>query len=451
MKILLTQPITALIKDPPNLPDLGLGYIAARLRQEGRLVFLRDWNMEPPVASFVQALETIQPDMVGIKIFTKDAAAALRTIQIVRECLPKAKIVIGGPHPSCAAPEHLLAEFPQVDFAIKGEAEFALPELVTVIETSADQGLADNALCRIPGLVWRQGQHIVANPMGLVADLDALGLPAWDLIDPANYRSGLLVKTRPGGRCAPIITSRGCPGQCSFCSAHLINGCKIRFRRAENVLDEMEFLYKEHGVRKFMILDNCFTSSKERLIRICQTILERQLDIEWDCNCYERLTSLDEPMIRLMKDAGCRMIHMGIESGNPETRRRMHKASDLEGYTRVSRLARENGIGIGAWFMIGFPDETWGQVKQTIDYAFSLNADLMTFSICYPLPGSEVYKHVLEKFRIKGIDWQRFNILKSEYPLSRLPSWQLALLVKTLRMKIAMKAKLSNVKAKLYG
>jgi anaerobic magnesium-protoporphyrin IX monomethyl ester cyclase len=135
MKVVLMQPLKGFVREPPNIPDIGLGYIATSLKKNGHLVHILDWNMKLTVKDFKKWLKEIQPDVIGIKIFTKDVGAAKRTISLVRETLPDGIIVIGGPHPSAVDPLELMEDFGECDFAIKGEAEASLSYLRPLIAT----------------------------------------------------------------------------------------------------------------------------------------------------------------------------------------------------------------------------------------------------------------------------------------------------------------------------
>lgn len=451
MKVLLMHPLTAFVADPPNIPDLGLGYIMASLRKYNHQVFIRDWNTNPSVEDFKEWLIENKPQAIGIKVFTKDVGAAKKTISIIRETLPEVTIIIGGPHPSAVAPAELMEDFLECDYAIKGEAENSFPSLLSlIINRKRDVGdskgyITDERAKEIAGLVWRNKEGISCNPTSLIHDLDRIDLPCWEMLNPNNYSVDSPGSTLDGWNTAPIITTRGCPGKCTFCSAYNVNGRKIRHRSPENVLNEMLMLYNQYNVRKFMFQDNCFTSHKVNLIKICEGIIKERMNIEWDFVSYERLDNLTNETLSLMYKAGGRMIHMGIESGSEKIRKVMNKSCSLKDISEKVKIIQRNGIKIGAWFMIGFPEETKKEIKETIKYAFSLGTDLTTFTICFPLPGSQVYYHIREKYKFDKIDWSNFDIYNSPYPMSELSSKELTRMLKKIRLRI----KLNKVVKKL--
>ena len=432
MKVLLTQPLVALVKDPPRIPDVGIGYIAAALKKHGHEVYIRDWNMNPSIEDFRQWLTEKNPDIVGVKIFTKDVKAAKETISIIRVTLPDVLIIIGGPHPSASEPEELMEDFKESNFAMRGEAEISFPLLLEKInqfkEIAIRGEVTHEYLTGIAGLVGWFNDQVFHNPISLIEDLDTIDFPCWEMINPSFYSQLINVKVTN----APIITTRGCPGKCSFCSAYMVNGRRIRSRSAVNVFKEMSLLYTQYNVRRFMFTDNCFTARRENMKALCALIIDGKMDIEWDCVSYERLDNLDDETLPLMYKAGCRMLHMGIESGCEKTRKKMNKMCSLKEIAEKVKSIQKHGIGVGGWFMLGFPEETRNDMKETIKYAFSLGANLIKFSIVFPLPGSQNYNYLKEKHGIKRIDWSGFDISNSPYPMSYVPSKKLSKMKKML-------------------
>lgn len=438
MKILLMTPVTSFVKHPPNIPDLGLAYITSSLKKHGYDVHIRDWNADPSVDNLRKWLSENRPDVIGIKIFTKDVAAAQKTVAIIREALQGAVIVIGGPHPSASEPADLMGDFIDCDFAIRGEAEESLPALISEIKNSEFKREKPSLerYKNVPGLVWLEGGKVFSNPISFIHNLDDIDLPDWEMFNPKDYSGDMLGSTLREGFTAPIVTTRGCPGKCSFCCAFNISGRKIRYRSPSNVLKEMSLLYNKYNVRKFMFMDNCFTSDKENLIRICEGIIKEKMVIEWDFVSYERLDNLTDSTLSLMYRSGCRLIHMGIESGSEKTRKVMKKSCSLKEITEKIKVIQNNGVKVGAWFMIGFPEETKKEMRETANYAFSLGADLVTFTTCFPLPGSQVYHCIKDRYNFKKIDWAAFDIDNSIYPVSQLPSKKLARQLRIFRFRL---------------
>lgn len=422
-------PLIPYLRMPPEIPDLGLGYLATALRKGGHEVLVEDWNPRLGPDALTALLASQRPAVVGLKVFTKDAAGARRTIALVRRALPGAVILIGGPHPSACEPESLMADFDQADYALRGEAEATLPALLEILaEREGALPPPDDRLRQVSGLVWRGAAGVLANEVRLNADLNSVDLPSWDLIDPRT-RHTVMMGANEGGPVAPIVTTRGCPGLCTYCSAFTVNGRKIRARSPQNVFDEIRMLHDTYGVRRFMFMDNCFTSIRDHLTGLCRLIIESGLAIEWDCASYETLKNLTDENLALMRRAGCTMIHMGIESGSERIRATINKRSELAEITEKVGAIKRSGIRLTAWFMLGFPDERLVDMLQTIRYAFGTGADHITFGPVLPLPGSAVCRAMQERHALGDIRWSRFEELRSPYPLSRLAPWQLTLLL----------------------
>ena len=440
MKFILMTPLSCFLDRPPNLPDLGLAYLASALIKQGHDVYVKDWNRSWSVERFRQWLNEVRPESIGIKVFTKDVKAAQKTIEVIRNTLNDIPIVLGGPHPSACDPSELMEDFPECNYAMKGEAELSLPILLSLIEGANDKKfnkvIPFEKARKVSGLIWKEKDNIHSNPISLISNLDTIDFPFWELFDPKEYSDKMFGSSTKEGRVAPIITTRGCPGKCTFCSAHNISGRKIRYRSPENILDEILILYNQYNVRQFMFQDNCFTSIKENLTSICELILQADISIEWDCVSYERLDNLTDNTLNLMYRAGCRMIHIGVDSVNENIRKKMRKFGSLNQITSKIRAIQGNGIKVGAWFMIGFPDETKEEMIATRRYAFSLGVDSIHFTTVFPLPGTEIYNDVKNKYKCRRIDWAEFDLSTSVYPMSQLSSKALRIFLKMTRLRI---------------
>lgn len=469
MKVLLMTPLAGLLVEPPEIPDLGLGYLAGSLRKSGHEAYIRDWGANPSPDDLRIWLLENRPEVVGMKVFTKDVGGALKTISIVRSVLPDTIMIIGGPHPSAADPVDVMEEFTECDFAVKGEAEESLCLLLSKfmerranVSRPVESGgkghgaerpgagsdctiLSDEEASGIPGLVWRTRDGVSFNPIKLNSDLDKIDFPSWDLINPKNYHKALYGSKNDRGYTAPIVTTRGCPGECTYCCAYHVNGRKIRFRSPKNIFEEILLLYNEYNVRQIMFMDNCFTSVRRNVVELCEMIIDHGLEIKWDFVSYENLDSLTDDTLALMYRAGCRMVHIGVESGCEKTRRLMKKHCNLEEINEKIVLANKHGILVDVYFMLGFPDETLTEMLQSIRYAFSLDAKILSFTMMFPLPGSDVYRHVLRKFGLKRIRWADFNVEKSAYPVSTLGSRSLAILIKMIRLGLRIRSGLNPV------
>ncbi len=273
--------------------------------------------------------------------------------------------------------------------------------------------LDTQSVSRIKGLVWRHNGAVVLNPdRPFIRNLDDLPLPRHDLLPLDRYRAPLV-----RGAYSFIVTSRGCPAGCRFCIKHASYGRAVRFRSPENVLAEVEQLVSL-GVRDVNMYADLFTVNRDHVLGICQGLLERGLKVRWTCN--SRVDFVDEEMLRMMARAGCWMIAWGIESGDEEMLRRMHKGITRDRAAQALRWSKQAGIMNWGYFIIGLPGETEASIRHTIDFAKSLPLDLALFHIAAPHPGTPFFFEVVENgwFR-PGTRWEEVDMDRStvlDYP-----------------------------------
>lgn len=450
MKVLLMVPLRSLVNEPPAIPDLGLGYLATVLDRAGHLVRILGWNMNPSIEAFKSHLKEYQPQVVGIKVFTKDVLAAMKTISIIKSVDPCITVVIGGPHPSADNPERIMEDFP-CDFAFQGEAEIGLPRLLEVLSSSKLNkdvlGSGSGDFKNISGLVWREDGKTLSNPRVFETDLDKLGIPLWELMKPKDYLSPSIQGGQ--GHLAPVIFTRGCPGNCTFCSAYHVNGKRVRFRSPQDFVNEIELLYQDYEVRQFMITDNCFTHNKELLKEVCNLLIAENLNIVFDCASYQNLNNLDQETLSLLKRAGCTMIIMGIECGSERIREFLKKSGTLGYIKEKESLIIKYGIAVRAYFMMGFPYEKVQDINETIKFARSLKTKHVHFEICFPLPGSEIYHYLKEKYNFERLDWANFDVYSSPYPVGEVPTKKLLQIMK--RIQLAESLKSGNIRQTARG
>jgi anaerobic magnesium-protoporphyrin IX monomethyl ester cyclase len=228
-------------------------------------------------------------------------------------------------------------------------------------------------------------------------------MPRHDLLPLDSYCAPLVRSPY-----AFVVTSRGCPGGCRFCIKHVSYGNSVRFRSPENILQEIEFLVSR-GVRSIHMYADLFTVSREQVVGLCELILERGLQFQWTCN--SRVDFVDPEMLRLMRQAGCRWISWGIESGSEEVLRRAHKGITLDRVEQALRWSREAGIQNWGYFIIGLPGETEETIQETIRFSKRLPLDLVLFHIAAPYPGSPLFFEVVEQgwFR-PGTRWEQVDM-----------------------------------------
>jgi len=284
-----------------------------------------------------------------------------------------------------------------VDYWIMGEGEQSFPLLVDKLRRGS-KDFSD-----VSGLAyWKESVPIV-NKMEVTDDLDQVpfpdysGITGYTLHDYGNvkfkYAPGLLARQYPS---AVTITSRGCPYKCIFCAGRTVSGAKMRFRSAENVLEEISILYKK-GIKEVVFLDDHFLANRERAFKIMNGILENYKGLTWKCvNVTAWL--LDEEILKLMYKSGCTHITVSIESGNQDVLTNIiKKPIRLDEIPAKLDLAKSIGFDIIVNFVVGFPGETWEQIRDTFRYAEKLNVDIVNFHIATPLPKTELMELCLRE------------------------------------------------------
>jgi len=413
VRILLVKPVTPQKVVLNCIPPLGLGYLATALRRAGFLdVSILDCVKEGlDYTSFKKKVKNYHPDVVGFQVFSQDLPSLGKSLEIVKKINPKIITIAGGPHPS-GLPKEMLKNFPNLDFLFVGEAEVGLPMLVKVLKTK-------RGFSKVPGLGWRDKKgKIKVNPQIFVEDLDILGFPAWDLLKPQEYPDapqGVIFRNHP---VAPIMATRGCPFSCTFCAGWTVSGKKIRRRSVNNVLAEIELLYKDYGVREIHFLDDNFTFNRNYVEDFCRGLLKKNFKISWCCPNGVRLDTLDKKLLRLMKKAGCYYVSVGIESGSDRILSLMKKGTTTGKVKKMVKMVNNSGMPINGFFILGYPGETKKEILQTIKFAKSLGLTRAAFYNYLPLPRTESYQKLIESGELKeeNIDWSQ--IFQADAPYS---------------------------------
>ena len=391
MKVLLIQPnyrrIYAYAKKKeitPIFPPLGLAYIAAVLKEnnvEVRILEANAHDLIPP--QIEKNIKEYSPDFVGI---TSTTSLIEEAHQIALLCPKEIKVVIGGIHAS-SMPQETLEKFERFDYLVRGEGEYALLEL-----------LQEKTLSKIKGLSYRKNGKIIHNPERELNDkLDELPFPARELLPMDKYFSAG-AKQNPSDY---ILSSRGCPYQCIFCADHLVHGKKFRFRTPENIIKEVEEIYKR-GARDWDFVDDNFTLLTERVEKFCDLMIEKGLNkkMSWRCSNGIRVDRITPELLKKMKNAGCYMVSLGIESGNEEILNKMKKNINLEKVRQAVRWCKEVGIETRGLFMFGNLGENAKTMRDTIDFSKSLDLDTATFHITIPFPNTEYWKIIKKEGEI---------------------------------------------------
>lgn len=390
-------------------PPLGLLYVAGAVEGSGRHeVSVVDCVAERLTGDRLkERLQSEAPDVVGIQAITFSIIDAYNVARLVKQMDAGIPAVMGGPHANLF-PEETLS-LSEVDYVLLGEGERNIvPFLDAVGSRRSDgsdrsDGSAGSLLREVPGIAFRDGEGkvVFGPPNPLVEDMDSLPIPSRHLLKQELYSSVLA----RGKLMTTVMSSRGCPARCIFCDRpHL--GKAFRARSAGNVADELQLCTERHGIDEFFFYDDTFTIDKKRVVEICAAVKERKVRVYWDIRA--RVANVDRDLLEALHDAGCVRIHLGIESGNEKVLKTIRKGVDLGKARQVFRWCRELGIETLAYFMFGFPGEGHAEVRDTIDYALSLDCDYVHAAATTPFPGTELYRLGVEKGLYEKDYWREF-------------------------------------------
>lgn len=372
---------------------MGLAQIASVLEDAGYKVAIIDANALK-LAPRETALQAVNSDIVGLTAMTPTINAALNIARGIKNINPNLPVILGGSH-ATLLPEETLSSSPYIDTIVCGEGEAVITELLHALESKA-------ALSNMPGISYRENSRVISNPRpSQNVDLDSLPFLAYHLLPLSKYRPH-----PPHGRALPfaaLITSRGCPYRCSYCSKPIF-GQQFRAQSPERVVAEIAYLKEKFGIRELALYDDVFTLNRDRAYAIAELILKRGLKICWTCET--RVNLIDRELLAHMKKAGCYSIAYGIESACQEILTTINKGITLEQVEETVRMTREVGLQVIGYFMFGSPGETPETIQDTISLAKKLKLDFAQFAVTTPFPGTELYKSYLKNN--KPPDWESF-------------------------------------------
>ena len=383
MNILLLNPYTGAIE---MSPPLGLRYISGMLKHRGfKNIVGVDLHVDT-MSKFES--EVTKADVIGIHTVSKIFPEVVKLAQKAKMLNPQIKVVIGGPH-ATLCPEEVISAEP-IDFVVCGEGEYTFLDLVDALERS--KNLSED-LSNIKGIWHKSDGEIKENPSrGWVKNLDELPFPDFELFDVRKYvPAWRLYKS------ATMIASRSCPYSCTTCQPALreIIG-PYRQRSVENTLSEIRFLMSKYKVRCISFNDNTFTVNRKWVIEFCNEVIRQKLNFIW--SCAGTIMAVDKELMGLMKEAGCRRISFGVESGSQYVLDNiLHKRHSVERAREVMREASEVKLRTHCWFMIGIPGETKEQIWQTVELAKTINATSVMFSVVQPQVHTVIEKTGREK------------------------------------------------------
>jgi len=390
MKVLLVAPYKKSYLGLAKFPPIGLGYLASALCKKGFEVRILDCLKDGIDASgYSDCLKEYKPGAVGINSWSMSVNEVREMLALTKSTDERIVTVVGGPHPS-AAPAEAMEFFSKADYGFKGEAEIGLPILLEGLKTNNT-----GAFERIPGLIWRHGKDWKINDQVYHEALDDFDYLSWDLIKPEEYNQPGSITS---GRTAPIITTRGCPYLCTFCSPHIIAGRKVRRRSAGNIIAEIKRLKEEHGMRTIAIMDENFTFHREHATELCEGIINQKLNMRFFLPNGIRLDTLDERLLLLMRKAGfIPNVAVGIESGSERILRMIKKNLSKETVKEKIRLMIKCGFRPIGYFILGFPTETKEEMYETYAFARELKLYRAAFSPLLILPSTGIYKELQDR------------------------------------------------------
>ncbi|MCD6507156.1 radical SAM protein [Candidatus Poribacteria bacterium] len=389
MRVLLAQAVSPIVN---TSPPLGLGYLGAVLERAGHEVLILDGGApyaEFTTESMADEIAAWKPDLVGLTLTVSFATHTYRLISQIRRRI-EVPIIVGGAHATILPEEPLRFG---ADMVLRGEGEEGILEVIGYLE--GKKGAEE-----ILGLsyIGPDGKPVHNPPRPLIKDLDAIPFPAKHLFIKEHYYR----EPDDSARFGNIITSRGCPFACTYC-CNLMYGRRWRARSPRNVVDEIKTLMEEYGTGKFNWVDDAATINQRRMMEICQLIIDEKLDISW--TCITRLNAISEDLLRMMKRAGCVGITYGIESGNPETLKRIRKGITVEQAERAVKLTHQIGIECSVNFMYGFPWEMPKDIRMTTEFIKKISpyvTYIQPGGILTPLPATQIYEEFKDRYGFEG-------------------------------------------------
>jgi len=369
-------------------PPHGLMYLASSLGKKRGHHKLRLFDMMGERAgpdAVGPVLDDFRPDLVAIHAMSFQAKCMSAVAERVKAHNPDCPVAAGGPHPSAAA-ESTLAD-DNIDVIGVGEGEDTFVDIVDRIEAGED-------LAGTPGTAVRRDGEIIRGPArDYIEDLDQVPFPAWDLIDLTKYFTDVMPNQNDitfRREVTTIFTSRACPFGCIYC--HNMFGKRFRARSASNVLDEIEVLARDHGVRELHVIDDCFNCKVDRAEEILTGILDRGLDLKLAFPNGIRGDRLPDGLLDLMVEAGVYAANFGIESGSARIQKLIRKGLSLDAIRDGIERASARDVFTHGFFMLGFPTETGAEMMETIDFANSSELHTAGFALLSPFPGTEVHR-----------------------------------------------------------
>ena len=388
----------------------SLAYLSAVLEKEG----YKDIKIVDPYGKTDEDIREIikkeKPDIVGASCMSNDRETVVNFVKIAKKVNKTILTVLGGVHPTIMY-KQMMEHYPWIDTIVVGEGEITFLELVKAVENKS-------SFRKVNGLVYREGKKIVINPpRELIKNLDEVPFPAWHFFDIPKKQKDFT-----------ILTSRGCPNSCQFCSVSQFWGATWRPRSPKNVVDEVEMLVKDYGARYFNFDDANFTVDVNRVIGICKEIVKRKLKIRWAVQGH--VNTMNEEMLKWMKKAGCVRLSFGVESGSPKVLKTISKVITPERAIKAYKMVHKYGIKAAGTFMVGNPGDNEETINETIrlmDKIDIVGPDTISTSLTTVYPGTALYQLSKQKGLLTDDYWlsdKTAPIYTAEHSLEELDAYQ---------------------------
>jgi radical SAM superfamily enzyme YgiQ (UPF0313 family) len=413
LKVLLVVPYSkCTTRDALDLatPPLGVAYIASYIRKFGNheVKIHDDLLLRSSDPGLTKTVKDFSPEVVGISgQATPSVYDVYHAARVIKRAAPDALIVAGGAHVTFED-RQVLSDCPEINVIVRGEGEVTMERLL-------EEYAGNNDFAGVPGITYRLGNSIERNvDAPFIKDLDSLPYPAYDLLDLPRYFVA-------GHRVATMITSRGCPYNCIFCSSSRIVGKTWRGRTPSNVIGEVQLLEEKYKVQEIEFLDDLFTFDCDRVRRICELLQENHSKVKWTCSTRADILARHPEMVEWLKSGGCNTTYIGAESGSQRILNIIRKGILLDQVKKSVKLVKDAGIHLVLSFVLGIPHETPQEVAATIKMACKLNPDLAQFTVCTPYPGTPLYEEADRNGWLKSNNWKDYSVLSPVMDLPDLP------------------------------
>lgn len=363
-------------------PPLGMLYVASAARENGHEVDIYDVG----VSNFDEALKYTKDKQFDVIAFSLYTTNLLDTYKFIEKIHRGHTIIVGGPH-ATALPEQTMKDCYFIDYLVCGEGEETFVEILSNISENRN-------IENIKGVYYRKDKQIIkTDPRPYIENLDDIPIPTWDILEKYKYPMDMVVR---GKKVMSIITSRGCPYNCSFC-CKAVFGRKYRRRSPKNVVREIKYLKEIHEVDELYFVDDLFAFDKQWLNKFYEELEKEQLSIPW--KCLGRVDLLEYEDFKKMQEHGCYVIEFGIESGSSKILRDIHKNITTEQARNAVKEAKRAGLAVHTFWIFGHRLDTEETIKETINLASEINSDFVSFFVLVPFPGTNVYEYVPDDLR----------------------------------------------------